>query len=66
MSKPSLPMQERRLLRYEHAAEYLGISLRGMKELAKAGQVRKVQIGGRVLFDRADLDAYIERVKKAS
>lgn len=64
--KPSLPTSERRLLSYGHAAEYLGISLRGMKELAANGEVGKVQIGHRVLFDRGDLDAYIERAKRAS
>lgn len=64
--KPSLPTAERRLLSYAHAAEYLGISLRGMKELAADGKIRKVQIGARVLFDRSDLDAYVERAKKVS
>lgn len=64
--KPSLPTAERRLLSYGHAAEYLGISLRGMKELASDGKIRKVQIGHRVLFDRSDLDAYVERAKRAS
>lgn len=64
--RPSLPTAERRLLSYAHAAEYLGISLRGMKEIAAKGEIRKVQIGSRVLFDRGDLDAYIERVKRAS
>lgn len=57
---------ERRLLDYTRSAAYLGISLRGMKQLAADGEVRKVEIGHRVLFDRSDLDAYIERIKKAS
>lgn len=57
---------ERRLLNYKAAAMYLGISLRAMGELAKDGEVRKTQIGHRVLFDVHDLDAFIERVKKAS
>lgn len=64
--KPSLPTAERRLLSYGHSAEYLGISIRGMKELAAEGKIRKVQIGSRVLFDRSDLDAYVEKAKKAS
>lgn len=57
---------ERRLLDYAHMAAYLGVSLRGAHELAKEGHVRKVQIGHRVLFDKVDLDAYIERIKRAS
>lgn len=58
---------ERRLLDYTRSAAYLGISLRGMKELGGPnGQIRQVPIGARVLFDKADLDAYIERLKRAS
>lgn len=55
------------MLDYARAAAYLGISVRGMKELGgPGGKVLQVKIGHRVLFDRDDLDAYIERVKKAS
>lgn len=58
---------ERRLLNYERAAAYLGISQRAMKELGGPdGKIQRVEIGHRVLFDRADLDAYIERMKRAS
>lgn len=64
--KPALPTAERRLLSYGHAAEYLGISIRGMKDLAAKGEIRKVQIGSRVLFDRSDLDTYVDRAKRAS
>jgi excisionase family DNA binding protein len=57
---------ERRLLDYPRAAAYLGISVRGFKELAAQGAVVKVPIGHRVLFDKADLDDYIKRIKKAA
>lgn len=57
---------ERRLLDYGRAAAYLGISLRAMKELKATDAVRYVPIGHRVLFDRADLDAYIERIKRSA
>ena len=58
---------ERRLLNYERAAAYLGISVRAMKELGgPQGQILQVKLGGRVLFDKTDLDAHIERVKRAS
>lgn len=57
---------ERRLLDYAHLAAYLSISLRGAKQLAADGEIAKVQIGHRVLFDKADVDAYIERIKRAS
>lgn len=57
---------ERRLLDYGHLAIYLGISLRAAKQLAADDEVPKVRIGGRVLFDRTDVDSYIERIKRAS
>ncbi|WP_067434152.1 helix-turn-helix domain-containing protein [Nocardioides jensenii] len=62
----TLPNVERRLLPYKLAAAYLGISERSMKQLAAEDKVAKVPIGHRVLFDKADLDAFIERIKKAS
>lgn len=57
---------ERRLLPYAGAATYLGISLRAMKQLAADGKVPKTTIGHRVLFDREDLDRFIERVKRSA
>lgn len=57
---------ERRLLGYADAAEYLGISLRGMKTLAKEGKIPKTPIGARVLFDREDLDAFVVKAKRSA
>lgn len=48
------------------AAHYLGISLRALDRLGSNGDVLKVVICGRTLYDRADLDAYIERVKRSA
>ena len=48
------------------AAHYLGISIRALDSLAAAGQIPKTPIAGRVLYDRADLDSYIERVKRSA
>lgn len=62
----ALPTIERRLLDYTKAAAYLSISLRSMKQLAADGKVPKVLIGHRVLFDKDDLDAFIEKIKRAS
>lgn len=66
VTKKALAAAERRLLSYMNASEYLGISVRAMKDLAADGAIRKVQIGHRVLFDREDLDAYIERIKRTA
>lgn len=57
---------ERRLLDYAHLAAYLSVSLRTAKQLAADGHIRKVTLGHRVLFDKVDVDAYIERIKRAS
>lgn len=67
MSTRALPQVERRLLNYKAAAAYLGISERAMKELGgPGGQILQVKIGHRVLFDKVDLDAYIEQIKRSA
>lgn len=66
MTKPLPRNAERRLLDYAHLAAYLSVSLRTAKQLAADGEIRKVQIGHRVLFDQVDVDAYIERVKRSA
>lgn len=43
------------------AAKYIGISRAGMWRLLKAGELQCVRIGGRTLFRRVDLDAFLER-----
>ena len=65
-TKKTPPDAERRLMDYTRLAAYLGVSQRTAKQLAADGEIRKVQIGHRVLFDRADVDAYIERVKRSA
>ncbi|MCZ6481600.1 MAG: helix-turn-helix domain-containing protein [Candidatus Methylomirabilales bacterium] len=55
----------RRLLNVKHAAEYLGgISLWTMRGLGWSGQVPEVRVGRRVLYDRQDLDRFIETSKQ--
>ncbi len=62
----ALPTIQRRLLDYPGLAAYLSISVRAAKYLAADGAIQKVLIGHRVLFDVVDVDAYIERTKRAS
>jgi len=57
---------ERRLFPVDDAAYYLGISRRQVYKLVEAGEIPKVPIGSRSMFDRVDLDAYIERIKTAA
>ena len=66
MTRPLPTDVERRLLNYDRAAAYLGVSVRTMKQLAADGQVVKVPLCGRVLFDKSDLDTFIDRVKRTA
>ena len=56
--------QARRLLSVEDASAYLGISRWTMRGLGWNGEIPQVKIGRRVLFDRRDLDAFVERSKR--
>lgn len=56
----------RRLLSVGDAATYLSVGKRTMEKLLRDGEVLKVRIGARSLVDQADLDAYIERIKRSS
>ena len=52
-----------RLLSQHEAAAYLGISYWTLRDLTFRGEVLHVKIGRRILVDRLDLDAYLDRVK---
>ena len=52
-----------RLLSQQEAAAYLGISYWTLRDLTLRGEVPHVKIGRRILVDRLDLDAYLDRAK---
>lgn len=52
-----------RLLGSKDAARYLCISPRTLWTLQNCGTIPNVRIGRKVLFDRVDLDAWIEAQK---
>ncbi len=54
----------RRLLSVKDAAAYLGISQWTMRGLGWNGEIPEVKIGRRRLFDRRDLDTFVERSKR--
>ena len=58
MNKPAS-----RLLNVRDAAEYLSTTVWFVRNLGWSGTVPVVKLGNRWLFDRADLDAYVDRVK---
>ena len=54
---------EPRLLSQHEAARYLGISYWTVRDLVFRRHIPFVKIGRRVLVDRLDLDAYLDRSK---
>ncbi len=57
---------ERRLLRVDEAAIYLGIRPSTVYSWAQYRKIPSVKIGGRLLFDIQDLDELIESRKRPS
>jgi excisionase family DNA binding protein len=55
---------ETRLLSQQDAATYLGISYWTVRDLIFRRVLPYVKIGRRVLVDRVDLDAYLDRSKR--
>jgi len=56
---------EPRLLTVKNAAAYLSATVWFVRNLAWSKAVPYITLGQRMLFDKADLDAYIERKKAA-
>ncbi len=52
-----------RLLSQQDAASYLGISYWTIRDLVFRRDIPFVRIGRRILVDRVDLDAYLDRSK---
>jgi len=57
----SFPNQ--RLLRIPQAAIYLACSVWAVRDLLRRKELTKIPLGRKYLIDRAQLDAYIERIK---
>jgi excisionase family DNA binding protein len=58
------PSFQPRLLRIKEAATYLGATIWFVRSLAWNSAVPHLVFGKRILFDLADLDAWIEKQKK--
>ena len=61
MKPPSA--NEPRVLSQQDAANYLGISYWTVRDLVFRHELPFVKIGRRILVDRLDLDAYLDRSK---
>lgn len=53
-----------RALKAGKAAQYIGISVRGLSDLADAGQIPRIKAGTRTyLYDISDLDIFLDSHK---
>ncbi len=55
------PQTAKRLFHVREAAVYLGRTDGAVRELARSGRLVSKRVVGRVMFERAELDAFIER-----
>ena len=55
-----------RLLGVRQAAAYLGATIWFVRTIAWSKQIPTVTFGNRLLFDRGDLDAFVERSKSTA
>ena len=61
-----VPIPEPRLLNVRAAAVYLGCTVWFVRSLAWSKAVPHIVLGKRLLFDRQDLDRYIDNQKKGN
>lgn len=52
-----------RLLTVQQAAIYLSTSTHAIRQLGWGGEIPSLKIGKRVLFDKSDLDAFVNAQK---
>jgi len=62
----SAPAVQPRMLTVKEAAAYLGSTIWFVRELVWGRKVRSLKFGKRIVFDRADLDAFVEQQKLAA
>lgn len=65
MGTPAAVLPTPRLLNVRAAAAYLGCTIWFVRTLGWNDTVRVLKMGNRWLFDKSDLDAYVERLKKS-
>jgi len=64
---PVIPSPDQKFLTVKNAASYLGATVSFVRhELVYGKGCPHVRLGARIVFDRADLDAYMVREKTAA
>jgi excisionase family DNA binding protein len=62
----NVPTDSPRLMTVNQTAAYLTSSVWAVRQLHWSQTLRAIMIGRRLLFDRSDVDSYVEALKKAS
>lgn len=57
---------EQRLMKLDSAALYLGIGITTLKNLVRAKKIAKVKVGYSTLFDRRELDRFVDELSSPS
>jgi excisionase family DNA binding protein len=65
MRKQPVPTIEPRLLVIKDAAKYLAVHVWFLRSAVWAHRIPSLKLGNRLLFDRRDLDAFVEQQKTA-
>jgi excisionase family DNA binding protein len=65
LSNGGMPQSNPELMNVSETADYLRVSVRHVYRLRESGQLSVVKIGRRILFNRADLDQFIEDSRRA-
>lgn len=60
------PLPEPRLLNIKMAAVYLSTSVWHMRQLVWEKRLPEVRFGTKLMFDRKDLDQFVESLKEAA
>ena len=63
---PICPPVEQRLFRVRDAARYLGVATWFVRTMVWRREIPVVKFGNKFLFDKCDLDAYVEKHKKVA
>jgi excisionase family DNA binding protein len=61
-----IALYEKRWMRIEEAAEYLGVTLTAMKAAVRNGEIPHVLFGRRYIIDRRAIDAYLEGLQSTN
>jgi excisionase family DNA binding protein len=65
--KPALSVEiESKYLRVHAAADYIGCTVWAVRSAVWAGELSYIKVGGRLLFDRADLDVFVVKRRVAA